>query len=292
MLTAETSVIALLYLLLTWLLWRFVERAQPPGGAAMTLAPPPEVAVGPGLRLAEIAVVIGHCYVLFGVMLADHQLAFNFAAAISFMVLVGCAAQLVNQLFLPVNLFGVVLFPLGFVASALVLLFPPPVLKLEATYTPLLGTHFLLAMLAYGVLCVSAIYACGIFALDRLLHARPASPWQRHPVIGPLLRLAPPLLLLERVLFGTILVGFGLLTASIATGVGFHEQMFGRPFRLDHKFVFSVLSWLVFAVLLLGRWRFGWRGRVAMRQVFVGFGLLFLGYIGSNFVVEVLLHRG
>ncbi|WP_085317484.1 cytochrome C assembly family protein [Derxia lacustris] len=284
---AELSLVALLYLLLTVLLWRFVARAGAAEPAAVLAALPPPPRLGIGLRLAELAVVLGHGYVLFAVMLAGHQLWFNFAAAISFMVLVGCAAQLVNQLFLPVNLFGVVMFPLGLASTLLLLAFPPPVLRLEAGYTPLLGIHFLLAMLAYGVLCVSAIYACGIFVLDRLLHVAPGG--RRFEA---LLRLAPPLLQLEGILFGSIFVGFGLLTASIVTGLVFYEQMFAQPFRLDHKFVFSLLSWAVFAVLLLGRWRFGWRGRVAMRQVLAGFALLFLGYIGSSFVLQVLLHRG
>jgi len=283
---AELSLVALLYLALTVLLWRIVARAGAAEPAATLAAPQPPPRLGPGLRLAELAVVLGHGYVLFAVMLAGHQLSFNFAAAISFMVLVGCAAQLVNQLFLPVNLFGVVMFPLGLASTLLLLAFPPPVLRLEASYTPLLGIHFLLAMLAYGVLCVSAIYACGIFVLDRLLHAAPGG--RRFEA---LLRLAPPLLQLEGILFGSIFVGFSLLTAGIVTGLVFYEQMFAQPFRLDHKFVFSLLSWLVFAVLLLGRWRFGWRGRVAMRQVLAGFGLLFLGYIGSSFVLQVLLHR-
>jgi ABC-type uncharacterized transport system permease subunit len=59
----------------------------------------------------------------------------------------------------------------------------------------------------------------------------------------------------------------------------------------DHKTVFSLLSWLAFAVLLLGRARFGWRGRKAVRVLYAGSLLLLLAYAGSRFVLEVVLGR-
>ena len=58
-----------------------------------------------------------------------------------------------------------------------------------------------------------------------------------------------------------------------------------------HKTVFSVLAWLVFAGLLVGRARLGWRGAKAVRVLYLGSGLLLLGYAGSRFVLEVVLRR-
>jgi ABC-type uncharacterized transport system permease subunit len=55
--------------------------------------------------------------------------------------------------------------------------------------------------------------------------------------------------------------------------------------------VFSVLSWIAFAFLLLGRARFGWRGRKAVRFLYIGALLLLLSYVGSRFVLEVVLGR-
>ncbi len=52
-----------------------------------------------------------------------------------------------------------------------------------------------------------------------------------------------------------------------------------------------MLAWLAFAVLLLGRARFGWRGRKAVRFLYIGSLLLLLAYVGSRFVLEVILHR-
>jgi ABC-type uncharacterized transport system permease subunit len=61
--------------------------------------------------------------------------------------------------------------------------------------------------------------------------------------------------------------------------------------KLDHKTAFSVLSWLTFAVLLIGRTRFGWRGKRAVRVLYMGSALLLLAYVGSRFVMEIVLGR-
>ena len=55
--------------------------------------------------------------------------------------------------------------------------------------------------------------------------------------------------------------------------------------------MFGVLSWLTFGVLLAGRWLYGWRGRTALRWTLSGFVLLILAYVGSRFVLEVILGR-
>jgi len=58
-----------------------------------------------------------------------------------------------------------------------------------------------------------------------------------------------------------------------------------------HKTVLSIAAWVVFAILLVGRWRFGWRGRTAIRWTMSGFVTLLLAYLGSKWVLEILLGR-
>ena len=96
----------------------------------------------------------------------------------------------------------------------------------------------------------------------------------------------PPLLRLERLTFRFVVAGFVLLSAAILLGAWFAD-----PWRWDHKAVFSMLGWLVFAGLLAGRRAFGWRGARATRGVYAGAILLLLAYVGSRFVLEVVLHR-
>src|SRR6266853_1865297 len=97
---------------------------------------------------------------------------------------------------------------------------------------------------------------------------------------------------MERLLFQIILAGFVFLTLTLATGIAFSETLFGRAMKFDHKTVFAVASWLIFAALLSGRYLYGWRGRVALRWTLAGFVALLLAYVGSRFVLEVILRRG
>ena len=97
------------------------------------------------------------------------------------------------------------------------------------------------------------------------------------------------MLTLELYLFRLIAAGFVLLTLTLGSGILFSEQLFGKPLTFNYKNIFSVAGWLVFAVLLFGRWRYGWRGRSALYWILGGTLLLLLGYLGSKFVFEVLL---
>ncbi len=82
-----------------------------------------------------------------------------------------------------------------------------------------------------------------------------------------------------------------MLTLALASGIVFSEQLFHRSLRFDHKTVFAILSWLMFGGIVAGRTLYGWRGRSALRWVLASFGALLLAYVGSRFVLEVLLHR-
>ncbi|MEC5387348.1 cytochrome c biogenesis protein CcsA [Uliginosibacterium sp. H3] len=142
--------------------------------------------------------------------------------------------------------------------------------------------HFVVAMLAYSLFTLAALHAVMMAVAERQLHhARLTSP------IGGL----PPLLTLENLLFRLIGVAFIFLTLTVGSGVLFSEQVFGKPLTINHKTVFTIISWLLFGILLIGRHLRGWRGRVAQRWTLAGFVCLFLAYAGTRFVLEVLLHK-
>ena len=101
----------------------------------------------------------------------------------------------------------------------------------------------------------------------------------------------PPLLVMEQVLFRLIWIGFVLLTMAVVSGSVISLALTGQMLPFDHKTVFTLLSWLTFGILLVGRQLRGWRGRVALRYTITGLILLLLAYAGSRFVIEVLLHR-
>ena len=104
---------------------------------------------------------------------------------------------------------------------------------------------------------------------------------------GGFIRALPPLQTMETLLFQMIGLGLALLTASLLTGTLYIEDMFAQ--HLVHKTILSMVAWVVFATLLWGRWRFGWRGRTAIRWTLSGFVVLLLAYIGSKLVIEIIL---
>ena len=142
--------------------------------------------------------------------------------------------------------------------------------------------HLLIAMAAYSLFTIASLHVLLMAWLERGLH---------DGTLPQALRRLPPLLAMENLLFRIIWAGFILLTLTIASGVVFSEELFGRAARLNHKTVFGVLSWIVFALLLGGRFVYGWRGRVAVRWTLAGFFMLLLAYVGSKFVLEVILGR-
>ena len=94
---------------------------------------------------------------------------------------------------------------------------------------------------------------------------------------------------MEILLFKMIGLGFILLTVSLASGIPYLEDI--QQQHLTHKIILSCIAWFVFAVLLWGRWKFGWRGQTAIRWTIGGFVLLMLAYFGSNIVLQVILQR-
>jgi ABC-type uncharacterized transport system permease subunit len=100
-----------------------------------------------------------------------------------------------------------------------------------------------------------------------------------------------PLLTLERLTYRFVAAGFGLLTLTLLVGMLFGEAVYGHAWRWDHKTVFSLLSWITFAMLLIGRTVAGWRGKRAARVLYIGSVFLLLAYVGSRFVMEVFLGR-
>lgn len=143
-----------------------------------------------------------------------------------------------------------------------------------------IGAHIVLSSIAYAVLSIAVVLAIALALLDRRLRRRRPLGW---------LAVLPSVEALEKGAFHALIAGFSVLTLALFSGFIFVEDLFGQ--HLIHKTVLSCLAWLVFATLLFGRWRFGWRGRMATGWTLSGFALLALAYFGSKIVLETILGR-
>ena len=147
---------------------------------------------------------------------------------------------------------------------------------------PIFMAHIGIALIAYSLFTFAALHALLMTIAERSLHNKPT-----------LLKLPsfPPLMVMEGLLFRVITLGFVLLTITLISGMFFSEQLYGKPLEFTHKIVFSIASWIIYGWLLFGRYQYGWRGKKAINITLIGFVLLLLAYVGSKFILQVLLGR-
>jgi ABC-type uncharacterized transport system permease subunit len=228
---------------------------------------------------AAVAAVALHSVALYGLMFTERGIDlgfFNSLALVGWLVALLALATLLKPGF---DNLGIALFPLAGASILLAATLPNDRLMVRAQSWPL-DAHILVSMLAYSLLSVAALQAVLLAMQDRHL---------RRGAAGGVLSRLPPLQEMERFLFELIAAGFVLLTVALFTGLIFVQNLMAQ--HLVHKTVLSLLAWTVFAVLLWGRWRFGWRGRIALRWTLGGFLTLMLAYFGSKLVLELILGR-
>lgn len=228
-------------------------------------------------RMALLAAWLLHAMVLAWGLLGDPP-RFGFAPALSVTAWLVLTVYAVERQLFPQLQARWALAGLGSVAVLLALVFPGAALHVSAS--PWLPLHWALGIASYGLFAAAVVHAWLMTRAER--HIRQATD----PHAGL------PLLTLERLTFRFATAGFVLLSATLLAGLLFSDALYSKSgIRWDHKTLFSILSWFVFAVLLLGRLRFGWRGRTAVRVLYTGSLLLLLAYAGSRFVLEVVLRR-
>ena len=268
------ATVATLYLLMAAITWRALQADEPSRWVQWR-------------RWLIPFIAAGHLVLLFHAVLGTGEFRFGFAHALSATLLMAVVIVWVEGFFVPMRSLDMLVLPAAALSVVLPALFHGAAISAAAD-TGVLRVHLIMAMCAYSFLTIAALHALLMASVDRQLHAALGAPDR---VSSRWLTQMPPLLAMERMLFRLIASGFVLLTLTLVSGVFFSEALFGRALRFDHKTVFTIASWFVFAGLLAGRFVFGWRGRKALRWTLAGFLMLMLAYVGSRFVLEVILHK-
>ena len=205
---------------------------------------------------------------------------FGFAPALSVTVWWVLTAYAVESQYFPQLRARWAMAALGSAAVALAWYFPGKTLQVSASlWLPL---HWALGIASYGMFAAAVVHAALMTSAE--IEIRKGNENQS----------GLPLLTLERLMFRFVMLGFILLTFTLIAGIVFGEELYGAAgahWKWDHKTVFSIMSWLTFGALLVGRLQFGWRGRRAVRVLYTGSALLLFSYAGSRFVLEVVLGR-
>ncbi len=226
-----------------------------------------------------LAAVLCHAAMLAHAVFQPEGMNLGFFNALSLTGWLIAVVLLLTAIARPVESLGIVLLPFTAASVILALVFPSERIVVDSGHWQL-ELHIIVSILAYSLLALAAVQSVLLAIQDRRLHSR-------HP--GGFIRGIPPLVTMESLLFQMIAAGFVLLGLALLTGLLFLEDIFAQ--HLVHKTVLSLTAWGVFGVLLWGRWRFGWRGRMALRWTLGGFGALMLAYFGSKMVLELILQR-
>ena len=257
--------VAAIYAATAWLRWPRGE-ARPPRGAAQLLL---------ALALALHAIAIWQAIVRPG------GLDLSFVNALSLVAGLAVLIAWITGVLRTLPGVAAVVLPVAAACALLPSVAQSPH-RIPFAGEPWAAAHIAVALAGYALFVVVALQALVMTGLENRLH-------RGLPDIAA--QSSPPLITLERYLFRLLGIAFALLTLTLASGFLFSEQLFGKAVTLTHKNVFSLAGWLTFAILLVGRWRYGWRGRTALKWILGGTLLLVLGYLGSKFVLEVILRR-
>lgn len=266
MIILTTTISVLLYLLSAGLLLRRLTSGIQADQRGKTLA----------LIPGTLAVAL-HLMVMYHLIIIPEGLNLSLFHVLSLTSWLIATLVMFTALRQPLENLGIVVLP---VAALALLLQASNLATAGQVSTDTLGVkiHILLSIFSFSLLSIAAIQA--ILLAIQTRHLR-----NRHP--GGFIRALPPLETMEQLLFRMIGLGYILLSAALLTGVTFIQDIFAQ--QLVHKTVLASIAWVVFAILLWGRWHYGWRGRIAIRWTLSGFVVLMLAYFGSKLVLELIL---
>lgn len=230
------------------------------------------------IRLAWVSLALHAGYV--GLVFLQYQsLNFSFFNAAALVALFIVLLLLFAAIDKPVEKLGIAVFPLAAALISLDLIFPEQSHPLNA-HGWQMNVHVLTSITAFSLLNIAAAQAILLAIQDQQLRGH--NPKR-------LMLALPPLQAMETLLFQMISAGLFFLTVALASGFLFMEDLFAQ--HLAHKTVLSIIAWIIFSSLLLGRLRYGWRGATAIRWTLIGFVLLLLAYFGSKLVLEFILKK-
>ena len=230
------------------------------------------------ISLGFIAVIL-HAIVLYQILLVPGGINMGVYNSISLITWLIALTLLLAILTNPIESLGILIFPFAGISIIFTNIFQIEH-KILVAQAMELKMHIIISILAYSLLSIAAVHAIVLAVQDRQLR-------NKHP--GGFVRSLPPLQTMETLLFQMIGLGFFLHSLSLITGIIYLDDMFAQ--HIAHKTVLSIAAWLIFAILLWGRWKFGWRGATAIRWTLGGFFTLALAYVGSKWVMEIILNR-
>ena len=259
--TIASAIATLCYCLSALLIYKQLGTAQHQRWAALA----PAVA---GMLLQAAA--------LNQLIIQPQGLNLGFFAAFSLIAWLISIQILLSSIYRRIESLGIIVFPISGLAGVAASLHLSD--HVISTGSNAIQGHIMISIIAYSLITLGAFQA-------GLLAYQDHSIRHHHP--GGFIRFLPPLHDMETLLFQFLGFGFFCLSVSLLTGFLFVEDIFAQ--KQTHKVVLSSIAWVILGVLLFGRFKFGWRGKTAIRWTLSAFVFLMLAFFGSKLVLEFIL---
>ncbi len=226
--------------------------------------------------------VLAHGYALHDGMLRDGVTTFGFGYALSEMFFFAVVILLVETWIHRLHgQFGIVL--LGAVVGVLAtLIFPGQTIE-SGEWTLIFRWHLFLAIAAYAFMLIAFVHGILMTIQNRRLK-RPAPESEEAGFIDSM----PGLVVMERIFFRIVAVGFLCITLTLCLGAFATYEMHGVYFSFEHKTILTWVAWILFGVLLAGRVFAGWRAKTALNWFWAGCAAFVVAYFGYSFVIELM----
>jgi len=135
--------------------------------------------------------------------------------------------------------------------------------------------HIFVSIIAFGILSLAALQALVITLQNYLLKQHPLTTY-------PVLDILPPVETMQDLLFKTLWAGFIFLSLSFLGAFIYLPDVL-QNIQVS-KLLLSSLAWILFATLLYGYHRSGWRNDVVTYRTLIGVSLLTIAYFGSKWI--------
>ncbi len=264
-----TAACVIIYVICSWLLWQGAKSDQ------IRIISPNIIQI-----LIAMAIVI-HGYLLYIRVFSESGASISFGLAISMAGWISVTLYLSISLFKKITNLGVIVLPIGLISVLVGTLAENPAHSIDPIQQGM-GLHIVLAIPAYGILCIAFAQACLLILQDREL---------RKPTPGKILLALPAIQTMESNLFWLTITGFIFLTLNLVVGMGSNVIKNGDFLIFNHHVLLSILAWICFGSLILGRKIAGWRGETAAKWTIFAFGILVLSYFGTRFVNDFIIRN-
>jgi len=176
---------------------------------------------------------------------------------------------------------GVFILPVSFLLMAFASISPDISSRIDPLIPALqsnwLTSHVLTCFMGYAAFTVA-------FGLGIMYFLKIAAAGKKGKMIAGFIHLLPDVDVADELMYQSAALGFVFLTLGIMTGSVWAHYAWGSYWSWDPKETWSLITWLIYALMLHTRHVRGWRGKRMALLSIIGFACVLFTYLGVNYL--------